>query len=227
MRRTWISQVKEALEKTLVTAQLQSEEMRANAHKERELILRDAEMKARSIVSDSYGETQEVQQTLVQLKLLEEDFRFKFRSLLEGYMKLLEEVPISAAADATPPAPSAAAIEVAPEITPESPEVAVGPVVAPQEDDTPTEETDPVIARVSAAVDAYVAAETERASAGEPAEEATEETTGFGRAKPVAVPAQEEEPAQGFFFGRQTDDFDGTFTDEDAIKTDKTRDFEW
>ena len=35
-----------------------------------------------------------VQQTLMQLKLLEEDFRFKFKALLEGYMKLVEEGPI-------------------------------------------------------------------------------------------------------------------------------------
>ena len=75
--------------------------MRANAHKESELILRDAELKARGIVHDSYGETQKVQQALVQLKLLEEDFRFKFRSLLEGYLKLLSEAPLAAQAAET------------------------------------------------------------------------------------------------------------------------------
>ena len=42
------SQLKDALEKTLISAQLQAEELRANAHKESELILRDAEMKART-----------------------------------------------------------------------------------------------------------------------------------------------------------------------------------
>jgi len=89
------AQLKDALEKTLVSAQLQSEELRANAHKERELILRDAEMKARDIVSGSYGETQKTQQTLVQLKMLEEDFRIKFRSLLEGYLRLLNQAPIT------------------------------------------------------------------------------------------------------------------------------------
>ena len=89
------TQLKDALVKTLVSAQLQSEELRANAHKERELILRDAEMKARDIVSGSYGETQKTQQTLVQLKMLEEDFRIKFRSLLEGYLRLLNQAPIT------------------------------------------------------------------------------------------------------------------------------------
>ncbi len=88
-------QMRDALEKTLVSAQLQSEEIRANAHKESELILRDAQLKARGIINDSYGGVQQVQQTLVQLKRLEEEFRFKFRSLLEGYLNLLNEAPIT------------------------------------------------------------------------------------------------------------------------------------
>jgi cell division initiation protein len=86
--------IREALEKTLVAAQLQSEEIRSNAEKEGESILRDAEAKAKALVADLYSQTQKVQQTLIQLKLLEEDFRFKFRALLEGYLKLLEEGPI-------------------------------------------------------------------------------------------------------------------------------------
>lgn len=89
------AQLKAALEKTLVSAQLQADQMTANARKESELIMRDAELKARDIVSESYSETQKVQQTLVQLKHLEEDFRFKFRSLLEAHLKLLNDAPIA------------------------------------------------------------------------------------------------------------------------------------
>ena len=87
-------QLKDALEKTLVSAQFHADETKANARKEAELILRDAELKARGIVSDSYSEVQKVQQALVQLKHLEEDFRYKFRSLLQGHLKLLAEAPI-------------------------------------------------------------------------------------------------------------------------------------
>lgn len=92
------AQLRDALEKTLVTAQFQADETRANALKESESILRDAELKARGIVSESYVDIQRVQQALVQLKHLEEDFRFKFRSLLEGHLKLLDEAPINMAA---------------------------------------------------------------------------------------------------------------------------------
>jgi cell division initiation protein len=103
-------QLRDALEKTLISAQFQADETKANARKESELILRDAELKARGIVSDSYSEVQKVQQALVQLKHLEEDFRYKFRSLLQGHLKLLAEAPINmpagqaVMADALPPA---------------------------------------------------------------------------------------------------------------------------
>ena len=76
-----------------MAAQLQSDEIRSNAREESQSLLRDAEEKAKGVVEELYAKTQRVQQTLVQLKLLEEDFRFKFRALLEGYLKLVEEVP--------------------------------------------------------------------------------------------------------------------------------------
>ena len=111
------AQLKGALEKALVSAQLQADQMIANARKESELILKDAELKSRQIVNDSYVETQRVQQALVQLKQLEEDFRFKFRSLLEGHLKLLGEatiVPAAAAADVTGEAPAREVAGVSP-----------------------------------------------------------------------------------------------------------------
>lgn len=114
-------QIRDALEKTLIAAQLQSDEIRANARKESELILRDAELKARHIVNDSYGETQRVQQALIQLKHLEEDFRFKFRSLLEGHLNLLNEAPITV--------PDAGAAVLAPELASDA--EAPGPAEAP------------------------------------------------------------------------------------------------
>jgi cell division initiation protein len=86
--------IREALEKTLVAAQLQSEEIRTNAEKESQSMLRQAEAKAKAVVDDFYSQTQAVQQTLVQLKLLEEDFRFKFKALLEGYLKLIDNGPL-------------------------------------------------------------------------------------------------------------------------------------
>jgi cell division initiation protein len=124
-------QLRDALEKTLVSAQLQADETRAQAQKEHDQIVQAADLKARGIVGESYGEVQKLQASLLQLKQLEEDFRFKFRSLLEGHLRLLAEPPITVAAGqaamaSVPVAPAAVAPQpVAP------PPVAAQPV-APQ-----------------------------------------------------------------------------------------------
>lgn len=83
--------LKETLQKTLVSAQQQSDEMRANARKEAELIIKDSEIKGRDLLGESYAEKQRLQQSLIVLKQVEEDFRFKFRSLLEAHINLLAE----------------------------------------------------------------------------------------------------------------------------------------
>ena len=155
------TQLKNALEKTLVSAQLQADQMIVNARKEAELILREADVKARHIVNDSYGETQRVQQTLVQLKHLEEDFRFKFRSLLEGHLKLLADAPI------TPPhAPTPIPVETKPEDTvasaPEA-EAAPTPAVAPVAEAAPSAEMKSDEETAAAVMEAEPAAETELA----------------------------------------------------------------
>ena len=136
------TQLKNALEKTLVSAQLQADQMIANARKEAELILREAEVKARHIVNDSYGETQRVQQTLVQLKHLEEDFRFKFRSLLEGHLKLLADAPITPPQAAAPIPAVEAKLEDTVASAPEA-EAAPTPEVAPIVETAPLMEMQP------------------------------------------------------------------------------------
>ncbi|MHB9148607.1 MAG: DivIVA domain-containing protein [Thermoleophilia bacterium] len=83
--------LKETLQKTLVSAQQQSDEMRANARKEAELIIKDSEIKGRDLLGESYAEKQRVQQSLIVLKQVEEDFKFKFRSLLEAHINILAE----------------------------------------------------------------------------------------------------------------------------------------
>lgn len=88
-------QLKETLQATLISAQQQADEVRANARKEAELILKDSELKGRDLVGEAYTEKQRVQQSLIQLRQVEEDFRFKFRSLLEAHLNLLAEDEVS------------------------------------------------------------------------------------------------------------------------------------
>ena len=89
--------IEETLQKTLVSAQASADELRQNSAKEAQLILHEAELKGRQLVHEAYSERQSIEQSLAKLKSAEQDFRFKFRQLLEGYIKHLEEAPASVA----------------------------------------------------------------------------------------------------------------------------------
>jgi len=128
----------EALEKTLVTAQLQADEIKAKAERESQAMLREAEAKAKSMVDEFYGKTQTVQQTLMRLKVLEADFRTKFKGLLEGYLTSLDEPPVVSVTET-----QAGGLGVAPAVVAEAaaaqPAAPEAPV-APQPPDLPQTE---------------------------------------------------------------------------------------
>lgn len=222
------AQLKDALEKTLVSAQLQADQLIANARKEAELILRDAELKARDIVNDSYVETREVQQTLVQLKRLEEEFRFKFRSLLEGHLKLLDDARIAPVSPAAAPDLGAVAGTSTPgeALAPESVGVqvdevraeALGEAAAPPSEVQPSDEAAPERAEVEPEVPLVVSDQDEG-----------EETTAEATVETGDDPTQDERnaPTQRFFFGRRLGDEDEDFLASEPPAKDKTRDFEW
>ena len=102
--------IEETLQKTLVSAQGSADELRQNSAKEAQLILHEAELKGRQLVNEAYSERQSIEQSLAKLKSTEQDFRFKFRQLLEGYLRHLEEAPDGAA---TAPADGMAQAEFA------------------------------------------------------------------------------------------------------------------
>ena len=85
--------IEETLQKTLVNAQASAEEQKQNANKQSQLILQDAELKSRQMVNEAYSERQAIEQSMAKLKSAEEDFRFKFRQLLDGYLRLLQDQP--------------------------------------------------------------------------------------------------------------------------------------
>jgi cell division initiation protein len=89
--------IEQTLQKTLVSAQASAEELRQNSGKEAQLILHEAELKGRQLVNEAYSERQSIEQSMAKLKSAEQDFRFKFRQLLEGYLKHLEEAPTGVA----------------------------------------------------------------------------------------------------------------------------------
>ena len=83
--------IEDTLQKTLVSAQASAEELKQNATKEAQLILRDAELKARQMVNDTYTEKQAIEQGVAKLRASEQEFTFRFRQMLEGYLKQLDE----------------------------------------------------------------------------------------------------------------------------------------
>ena len=91
--------LEETLQNTLVTAQGSAEELKRKVAKEAEIVLHEAELKARQMVHEANAEKQAIEQSLTRIKVAEQDCRVKFRQLLEGYLRRLDE--------ATPPQPSA------------------------------------------------------------------------------------------------------------------------
>ena len=89
--------IEETLQKTLVSAQASADELKQNSAKEAQLILHEAELKGRQLVNEAYSERQSIEQSMVKLKSAEQDFRVKFRQLLEGYLKHLEDAPAAVA----------------------------------------------------------------------------------------------------------------------------------
>jgi len=99
---TGYQRIEETLQKTLVNAQASAEEQKQNASKQAQLILQDAELKARQMVNEAYSERQAIEQSMAKLKSGEQDFRFKFRQMLEGYLRQVEDAKELETAPATP-----------------------------------------------------------------------------------------------------------------------------
>jgi cell division initiation protein len=123
--------IEDTLQKTLVNAQASAEEQKQNANKQAQLVLQDAELKARQLVNEAYSERQAIEQSMAKLRSAEEDFRFKFGQLLDGYLRQLKETPEVATTPRQAPDFSrhAEAIKeaIARESVPERPEGAAAP----------------------------------------------------------------------------------------------------
>ncbi len=84
----------ERMQAALVAAQETADDVRKNATKEAENILREAEIKAHKLVQASRDQHRELQKSLAVVKQIEEEFRFKLKSTLQSYLKLLDEVAL-------------------------------------------------------------------------------------------------------------------------------------
>lgn len=106
----------DSLRNTLVTAQKMTEEIKANAKREADLILKEAELKAERLLEQAHRKLAQVQAEIAELKRQRDLFASKLRGLLKTHQELLDVEPDRPAppAGAAKPAPPAGAAKPAP-----------------------------------------------------------------------------------------------------------------
>jgi cell division initiation protein len=88
--------MEKTLHNTLLTAQKSAEEVLSHAKKESELVLRDAELKAKETIQEAHDLKGRYEATLGHLKQAEEEFRNKFKSMLESYLRIADSTAVLA-----------------------------------------------------------------------------------------------------------------------------------
>lgn len=80
------------LQNTMVAATRSAEEIQSKARAEADMTLRDAELKAKEIIHNALQQRQRVANELIRIKQAEEEFRGRYRSLLESQMRSVSEI---------------------------------------------------------------------------------------------------------------------------------------
>jgi cell division initiation protein len=83
----------DSLRNTLVTAQKMTEEIKANAKREADLLIRETELKAERLLEDAHRKLGQVQAEIAELKRQRDLFASKLRGLLKTHMELLDAEP--------------------------------------------------------------------------------------------------------------------------------------
>src|SRR5262245_39774796 len=78
------------LKETMLTAQRLSQEMKDEAHKARETIIKEGELRAEQIIAHAQRRVSELEAVILDLKLERDAFESGLRSMLEQHLKLIE-----------------------------------------------------------------------------------------------------------------------------------------
>jgi cell division initiation protein len=78
------------LRETLITTQQMVDEYKANARKESELIIREAESKADDILKAAQEKAVKIHEDIVELKGIRRHFKEEVKRLIESHMKMIE-----------------------------------------------------------------------------------------------------------------------------------------
>ena len=82
------------LNNTMVAAQQSAEAIIAKAGSESDTMLRDAELKSKELIHSALQKRQEVANELVRIKQAEEEFRIRYRDLLEGQLQAISVISL-------------------------------------------------------------------------------------------------------------------------------------
>ena len=80
----------DSLRNTLVTAQKMTEEIKGNAKREGDLIMKEAELRAEKLLDQAHQKLAQVQTEIAELRRQRELFAAKLRGLLKTHIDLLE-----------------------------------------------------------------------------------------------------------------------------------------
>jgi cell division initiation protein len=82
--------IEESLSKTIILAQETADEVKSNAKKEAQLILKEAEKNADRIINESLAKSRNISIEVEELKKQASIYRARFRSLLEVQLEMLQ-----------------------------------------------------------------------------------------------------------------------------------------
>lgn len=144
-------EMERALNNALLSAQKNADDLMLNTQREADLMLREAEVKAKEVFQQALASKQKATADLASVKKAAETFRSAFKATLESYLAELTEVPLDEDAKAilAEEEPRQGSVTAAPmfEAVPEleavpaepqvAPEVAVEPVLEPEPEEEP------------------------------------------------------------------------------------------
>jgi|SRR5450830_828111 cell division initiation protein len=78
------------LKETLLSAQRISEEMKANARREAEVVLRQAELAGQQLTNEALQQSGKIEKAIRDMKLQRANFRMKLRGMLEMFQTVLD-----------------------------------------------------------------------------------------------------------------------------------------
>lgn len=82
--------IEESLSKTIIVAQETADEVKANAKKESQLIIKEAEKNADRIINEALAKSRRITMEIEELKKQASIYRARFRTLLEAQLEMIQ-----------------------------------------------------------------------------------------------------------------------------------------